>query len=245
MLAVADGVGECAATRPRERRRRPSKRRILSSSNKKSDSLRSAILNGIDAANRTVLELGVGAASTLAVVEIQGHTIRPYHVGDSMILNVGQRGKIKLQRFAFARRLCRRVGTARPEAAMHHAQRHIVSNVIGSADMRIEIGSTITLSPRDTLVLASDGLSDNLHVNEIIESIRKGPLETGVRQMAREIPPPHDFHNAGSPVKAGRHDDHRLSPHQATEGKITRTPQNKTSQRRREESAPNSTLFSA
>jgi serine/threonine protein phosphatase PrpC len=69
---------------------------------------------------------------------------------------------------------------------MYHAQRHLVSNVIGSTDMRIEIGSTITLSPRDTLILSSDGLSDNLRVEEIIETIRKGPLEVGVKQMAEK-----------------------------------------------------------
>ena len=188
VLAVADGVGGMRGGDLASRAALTAlKEAILHSSNKKSESLRSSILNGIDAANKTVLDLGVGAASTLAIVEIQGHTIRPYHVGDSMILNVGQRGKIKLQTISHSPvGFAVEAGLLDPKAAMYHAQRHIVSNVIGSADMRIEIGSTLTLSPRDTLVLASDGLSDNLHQSEIIESIRKGPLETGVRQMAEK-----------------------------------------------------------
>ena len=51
----------------------------------------------VEAANRAVAELGVGAATTLAVVEIQGRSVRTYHVGDSMILAVGQRGKVRFQ----------------------------------------------------------------------------------------------------------------------------------------------------
>ncbi len=59
--------------------------------------LRTAILNGFEHANQAVGALGLGAATTLAAVEIQESSLRPYHVGDSAILLVGQRGKIKLQ----------------------------------------------------------------------------------------------------------------------------------------------------
>src|SRR3972149_5172864 len=40
------------------------------------EQLRPAILNGIEAANDAVMELGGGAATTMALVEIQGRTIR-------------------------------------------------------------------------------------------------------------------------------------------------------------------------
>ena len=60
--------------------------------------------------------------------------------------------------------------------AMHHEDRHLVSNVIGAPEMRIEIGPSCKLDPRDTLLLASDGLCDNLHIEEIVERVRKGPL---------------------------------------------------------------------
>jgi serine/threonine protein phosphatase PrpC len=60
--------------------------------------------------------------------------------------------------------------------AMHHEDRHLVSNMLGSPDMRIDVGSTIELADRDTLILASDGLFDNLHIEEIVQRIRKGPL---------------------------------------------------------------------
>ena len=59
---------------------------------------------------------------------------------------------------------------------MYHEERHLVSNVIGTPDMRIEVGSALQLAPRDRLLLASDGLWDNLHMNEIVGTVRKGPL---------------------------------------------------------------------
>ncbi len=57
------------------------------------------------------------------------------------------------------------------------AERHLVSNFLGTTDMRIDVGTEVVLRPRDTIMLASDGLMDNVHVDEIIERIRKGPLD--------------------------------------------------------------------
>ena len=50
------------------------------------------------------------------------------------------------------------------------------------------------LRPRDTVLVASDGLTDNVHLDEIVERIRKGSLADGAtslmslatRRMARE-----------------------------------------------------------
>jgi serine/threonine protein phosphatase PrpC len=43
--------------------------------------------------------------------------------------------------------------------------------------MRIEVGPELELAPRDTLLVASDGVFDNMYLEEIIEQIRKGPVE--------------------------------------------------------------------
>ena len=60
----------------------------------------------------------------------------------------------------------------------------MISNVLGSTEMRIDVGSPIDLAPRDTLVLASDGLSDNLLLSEIVELVRAGPLPDAARDLA-------------------------------------------------------------
>jgi serine/threonine protein phosphatase PrpC len=141
------------------------------------DDLRGAVLDGIETASARVAALGVGAATTIAVVEIDGDRVRPYHVGDSAILVVGQRGRLRFQTVAHSP-----VGYAVESGllgageAIHHDARHVVSNVVGADDMRIEIGPAIALRPRDTVVIVSDGVFDNLHVEEIVELARRGPL---------------------------------------------------------------------
>jgi serine/threonine protein phosphatase PrpC len=146
--------------------------------------LRTAILNGIEAANQSVRELGTGAATTMALVEIQDRTIRPYHVGDSAILVTGQRGKLKLQTIPHSPvGYAVEAGLMNEEDAIHHAERHVISNVIGSEQMRIEIGPPIEMAARDTLLLASDGLFDNLLPDEIVEAVRSGPLERAVGEL--------------------------------------------------------------
>lgn len=139
------------------------------------DDLRGPVLDGFERANEAVLSLGVGAATTLAVAEVSGNSIRPYHVGDSTILIVGQRGKLKLQTLAHAPvAYAVESGMLAESEAMHHEDRHLVSNMVGSPEMRIDIGPSMPLSPRDTVLLGSDGVFDNLHLQEIVEIIRTG-----------------------------------------------------------------------
>ena len=177
VLVVADGMGgeraghEAAACAVR------AMRLAIGEADREGWMLRTAIMNGIERANQAVLELGVGAGSTLAVVEVQNEEVRPYHVGDSTILLVGQRGKVKLQTVAHSPvGFAVESGMLKESEAMHHEDRHLVSNMLGAPDMRIEVGSSRRLAPHDTLLIASDGLSDNLETGEIVERIRTGPL---------------------------------------------------------------------
>jgi len=146
--------------------------------------LRAGILNGFEKANGAVMGLGVGAATTLTAVEIDHHTARVYHVGDSVALIVGQRGKLKYQTIPHSPvGYAVESGLLSEKEAMHHDERHFVSNAVGSHEMRIDIGPTLQLAAHDTLVLGSDGLFDNLHLPEIIEFARAGPLERATQKL--------------------------------------------------------------
>jgi serine/threonine protein phosphatase PrpC len=147
--------------------------------------VRTAILNGIEAANRFLLEKIPDAGTTVAAVEVNVHTIRPYHVGDSAILVIGQRGKLKFQSVSHSPvGLAVEAGLLTEEEALRHHQRHLILNAVGSQDMRIELGAPLTLARHDTVLLASDGLTDNLTLDEIIGEIRSGPLIRGVMNLA-------------------------------------------------------------
>lgn len=152
-----------------------------------SNSLREAILDGLEKANQRILNTMPGSATTLVAIEYYKQTIRPYHVGDSMILVTGQRGKIKLQSVPHSPvGYAVEAGMLDENEAVHHEERHLVSNVVGSSDMRIEIGAVIKLDTFDTLVISSDGLFDNLYVEEIVEFVRKGKLEKAGQQLVLE-----------------------------------------------------------
>ena len=189
VLAVADGLGGHVGGERASRLAAEAVQRSLQQSAALDDEadpmdLRSAILNGLEEANASVRELGTGAATTMALVEIQDRTIRPYHVGDSAILLTGQRGKLKLQTIPHSPiGYAVEAGLMDEEDAIHHEARHVISNVIGSDQMRIEIGPPIEMAPRDTLLLASDGLFDNLLPDEIVETVRSGPLEDAVSAL--------------------------------------------------------------
>ena len=152
--------------------------------------LRTAILNGIEAANEAVLAIGNGSATTLTVITIEGLVARSYQIGDSEALVVGQRGLIRLQTTAHSPTgFAVEAGFLDHREALHHEERHLVSNFIGTSDMRIDVGAGVELRPRDTVLVASDGLTDNVHLDETVEIVRKGNLaESGaaVAALARQ-----------------------------------------------------------
>ena len=97
VLVVADGMGGGRSGEQASAAAVAEVRAAVRRAAAAGDLLRTGILNGFEAANRAVRAMGVGAATTLAVVEVDQQIARPYHVGDSMILITGQRGRIKLQ----------------------------------------------------------------------------------------------------------------------------------------------------
>ncbi len=148
--------------------------------------LRKAILDGFEQANRSVTGLGGGAATTLAALEIDDSRIRPYHVGDSAIMVVGRRGRLRLLTVSHSPvGYAVEAGLLDEREAIDHEDRHLVSNIVGTQEMRIEIGRTLRLNPLDSVLLSSDGLFDNLHTAEIVEIIRKGPLAAAAERLVK------------------------------------------------------------
>lgn len=186
-FVIADGLGGLPAGEVAARLAVTSLKESLSEVAGNDVSLREAILNGIEQANANILALGTGCATTLAVVELQAGVMRSYHVGDSLIMLVGQRGKLKFQNvFHSPVGYAVEAGLLNEAEAVHHEERNVVSNVIGTPDMRIDIGPAIELAPRDTLLLASDGLPDNLYVDEIIARMKAGPLKEAGNALVQD-----------------------------------------------------------
>jgi serine/threonine protein phosphatase PrpC len=185
-LVVADGAGGLPAGRRASQTAVNTLAESLRSAMDKTMLLRTAILNGIEAANDAVLRLANGSATTMTVITVEGLDARSYQIGDSEAIIVGQRGLIKLQTTAHSPTgFAVEAGFLDEREALHHETRHLVSNFLGTNEMRIDVGATVTLRPRDTVMVASDGLMDNVHVTEIVEFIRKGPLTDAVERVAK------------------------------------------------------------
>lgn len=177
VLVVADGAGGLPAGKRASLTATTTLAASLHSARERTILLRTAIINGIEAANEAVLALGNGSATTMTVVTIEGLVARFFQIGDSEALLVSQGGNIRAQTMAHSPTgFAVEAGMLDQRDALHHEDRHLVSNFLGTSEMRIDMGAGVELRPRDTVLIASDGLTDNVHLDEIIERIRKGPL---------------------------------------------------------------------
>ncbi len=187
VLAVADGVGGGPAGAQAAELALRALRDTLAEAAREGDELRSAVLNGFERANKNLLETGVGSTTTLVVAALEDGRVRPVHCGDSELLITGQRGRIKLQTMSHSPTgYAVEAGLLDEKEALHHEERHVISNAVGTDDMRIEIGPSHPLAAHDTVVLGSDGLFDNLSAGEIVARVRAGPLEHALESLVAE-----------------------------------------------------------
>jgi len=185
VLIVADGAGGLPAGRRASQTAVAALDESLQVAASKTMLLRTAILDGIESANGAVLNLANGSATTMTVVTIEGRIARMYQVGDSEALITGQRGVVRAQTMAHSPTgFAVEAGFLDEREALHHEERHLVSNFIGTSDMRIDVGAAVELRPRDTVLVASDGLTDNIHIHEINELMRTGPLAQSLDAIA-------------------------------------------------------------
>jgi len=184
VLAVADGVGSTSGARDASNATVRTLSRVLEAVPRDEPQLRPAILDAVEAANKAVLGLARGAATTLVVAQLTASQLRSYHVGDSELLAVGQRGRIKQRVVPHSPTgFAVEAGLLDEDEAVQHDQRHVLFNVVGSPDMRVEVGPALQLALHDTVLLASDGLFDNLFIDEIVDSIRTGPLKDAADRL--------------------------------------------------------------
>lgn len=188
VMVVADGAGGLPAGKRASSTAVEALAASLRDSLEQTRLLRTAVLDGIEAANTAVRNLSNGSATTLTVVTIEGRLARTYQVGDSEALLVGQRGLLRLHTTAHSPTgFAVEAGFLDERDALHHEDRHLVSNFIGTPDMTIDVGASAELQARDTIVVASDGVTDNLHLDELIEMTRKGAIDEAVDAVVAAV----------------------------------------------------------
>lgn len=148
-------------------------------------SFRREILDAIESSNQTILSWGTGAGSTLVVIEFVNHNLRSFHIGDAKAILISNRGRIKFATVGHAPvAMAVELGVLNEREALNHADLNLITNCLGSREMKIEIGPSVAMSARDTLLVASDGLFDNLRTDEIVSTIRTGNLVEKTNKLA-------------------------------------------------------------
>ena len=144
----------------------------------------------LESVNESLVSGHSGSGTTVSVVTIGHRGIRSYHVGDSATMVIGRRGRIKFQTTPHSPvGIAEANGQLDEKTAMIHPNRHVINNIIGMPDMWIDIGKPIQLADLDTVILASDGLWDNLYREEVSRLVGNRSLmeaAEGIFQMATE-----------------------------------------------------------
>ena len=204
LLAIADGAGghdngAHAATLTLTALRDAAERIRIAPG----ESARPHIITAVEQANHALVEAESDSACTLVIAELNDHVATLYHAGDAQALITGQRGRLKHVTAAHSpvHALCES-GQIDEHDALTHEDRHLVSNLIGDPEMHIEVGAGIRMAPRDTLVLASDGLFDNFTIDEICDRVRVGAIDAAADTLLRQTRERMTSPEPGRPSKA-------------------------------------------
>lgn len=169
LLAVADGVGGLPQGEKAARVALETLAEIFHKDGR--------IVDAFEQANQAVCALG-GPASTLVAALLDGDSLHTFNAGDSQALVVSGRGRLKAETMPHnVVGYGTEAGLIDEDDAQAHPERHVVTNALGDKVLRFELASWGKLAVRDTIVLASDGLFDNLSTSEVADIIRKSPLD--------------------------------------------------------------------
>ena len=184
VLVIADGLGGLPGGGD------ASQQMVKSFSHPKIKESVDPVVDCLKSVNESLVSSQSGSGTTVSVVTIESRGIRSYHVGDSATMVIGGRGRIKFQTTPHSPVGIAEVNRELDEkAAMIHPSRHVINNIIGMPDMWIDIGRPTQLADLDTVIIASDGLWDNLYRDEVAGLVSNRSLmmaANGIFRMATE-----------------------------------------------------------
>ena len=184
LLVVADGLGGHSDGAKASRQAIQHLKQTITKLDTQHDDLQAAIMNSLESSNETIQKWRNGAATTISIAEIKQGNVRTFHAGDSEVLLCGSKGRLGFKTISHSPvGYAQESGMLTEDEAMIHPDRHLISNFLGSKSMHIDTSSFIKMKIKDTLLLATDGVFDNLTKSEIIDIIRKGNLNSVAQEL--------------------------------------------------------------
>ena len=146
--------------------------------------LRPALVTGIERAHEEVLARVAGGGATVAAVSLSREHCQFVHAGDAEGIHLGAAGQLRQRTVPHSPvGYAQASGVLTESEALAHPDRDLVASGLGVRGMTAQVGSREPLLPGDTVVLATDGLTDNVFEEEILEAFRGGSLERGVATL--------------------------------------------------------------
>ncbi len=183
VLAVADGMGGQRGGA------RASKVAIEALGERvRQDASVSGIVSAFDdAQTKTVRRRGAGA-TTMVAARVTAKGLRLFNVGDSEAMLISSRRRIKARTTVQSPvGYLTAAGAITPDEAVVHEYRHLLSSAIGIEAMRLEVCGDVEIGRRDTLLLGSDGLFDNMFEEELMAALRGRDLEKVADGLAERV----------------------------------------------------------
>lgn len=188
VLAVADGVGGHADGDQASKLAIDTLIEIIEREPFGEAKIRNLVLDAFEEGNERIIRSFQEAATTLVVAEIKDQAVRFYLAGDSLALISSNRGRLKYRVYGHNPVDFGILAGVWDES--HYdpmGTRHMVTSVLGSEDMQVQVTSSLVLTPGDTLVLGSDGLFDNLSSREISKIIAHKNLDLAASLLQEKV----------------------------------------------------------
>lgn len=150
--------------------------------NKKKSELQTIEL--IEDINDKILDLKVGARSTLAMTTIKDGQARSFSVGDSEVLYWNSNGALLYSNIPdtnIGHRI--EAGMIEQKDSLEVSERHIVNNLLGDANIRTEVASKMEVKKGHTLLIGSDGLFDNISHDSLSDVVARGVFEKSFEDL--------------------------------------------------------------
>ncbi len=136
------------------------------------------IIRSIEKANQAVVDLKVGAHSTLACLSIEKNILRCHSIGDSEIVfwnSLGNEIYSNIPDSNVGYKV--EAGLIKQADSLEQPDRYLVNNMLGDSAIRIESVSGMEFKKGQTVIIGSDGVFDNISHLELSEMIGKGTFE--------------------------------------------------------------------
>lgn len=99
------------------------------------------------------------------------------HIGDSKLVVICDRGKLKYETIGHdIFELSTDSGLIDYINSEVEVPSHVVTNMVGNPYFRMDVSTKMELAPNDTVVIGSDGVFDNISLEELCENCRTSTL---------------------------------------------------------------------